>query len=298
MTLRTGDLAQFERTTANMLSVQSRMRRDNLHIASGKSVHRYTDLAERSSVLIRAQAAVAETRTFADQNELLVNRINLMDGALSDIKDVASELQTLLVARRNPTTGDSIPLDLEAAGMRDRLVGRLNLQVDGRYVFGGSRTDTPPVQASAITSDPTDTSYYQGDHIPLQARIDVSLQSEYGVLADEEPFAKLFAALELAAEGHAPTDETVLLQAATLAEEALAGVIARRGELGAAAARIDGIRDSQEGTLLYLEEQVSQLIDTDVPTTMARISQDQVSLEGSFAVTAQLSRLNLTDYLR
>ncbi len=298
MTIRTGDYAQFQRTLGHLVDVQSRIREANVAVASGKRVHSYKALGNDANTLVRTETALGTTRDFAHQNQKLVDRMQRIDGSMAEIKDLASELRQLLVARRNPATGDAMALDVELAGISERLTAKLNLQVEGRYVFGGSRTDTQPVDPTLVADDPANGTYYQGDGIELTARIDVGVDATYGVLADEQPFRDFFGALKLASEGHALDDATILADATQLAERALEGVIDRRAELGTATARVEGVKDSQETTMLYLEERLSGLVDTDVPEAMAQIAQDQVALEASFALLAQLSRLSLTDYLR
>jgi len=297
-TIRTGDLAQFQRTMGNMQAVQSRLRYDNLKVSTGKAVHSFAELGANAGTLLRTQAALADAETFSEQNGQLTQELNLMDGALAAIKDVATELQRALIARRNDATGSSSQLDLEAQGMIDQVVSQLNSRVDGRYVFAGSRTDTPPVDATQLDDDPANDVYYQGDDVPLRARIDVGSEAVYGVLANDQGFKDLFAALHLAIDGHVVDDDATLQQAAALAETAVDRVIAQRSELATVTARVESVKVSQEGTILYLKDAVSELTDTDVPATIARIAQDQVSLEASYSVLTRLSRLTLTDYLR
>ena len=298
MSIRTGDLANFNRTVDNMQTVQSRLRYSNLQISTGKSVHRYVEMGADAGVLVRTEAALTQTRTFKDQNELLVKRLNLMDGAMAEMKDIASSLQTKLIARRSDASGDMTQLGLDAAGMMQQLAGKLNMQIDGRFVFAGSRTDAPPVDAALVTEDPNNRDYYRGDDVPLTERIDTSVEADYGVRANEQAFAELFAALQTAIDADAADDDVGLQEAADMAGRALDGLITRRGQLDTVMARVEGVMESQTGTVLYLQETVSHLTDTDVPTTMARIAQDRVSLEGSFAMMSQLNRLSLTEYLR
>jgi flagellar hook-associated protein 3 FlgL len=297
-TIRTGDLAQFTRQMGNMREVQHRLHTANEHVATGKAVHRYADLGAASGKLVRTETALREAEMFAEQNEQLGQELNLMDGALATIADVATSFRQAVIARRNDASGSASNLGLEAQGMIDTVVNALNLRVDGRYVFAGSATDGAPVDASLLSDDPSDDSYYQGDQLALRARIDVDAEITYGVLADDQGFAKLLAGLELAIKGHQDDEDAKLQKAAQLADEALDGVVAKRSELATATARIEGVRASQEGTALYLEETVGALTDTDVPATMARIAQDQVALEASYSVMSRLSQLSLTDYLR
>jgi len=296
-TIRTGDLAQFTRSMSNMQEVQSRLRDGNLQISTGKAAHSYAELGADSGTLMRTETALKRTEMFAEQNGRLANELNLMDGALATLEDVAQEFRQAVIARRNDATGAAVNLDLEAEGMIDRVVNALNLKVDGRYAFAGSRTDTPPVDAGAM-GDPANASYYNGDDIPLRARIDVDAEATYGVTADAGGFRDLLEGLQLAIAGHIAADDAQLQQAATLAESAVDGVIAERSELATVTARVESTRASQEGTALYLQDTVSGIVDTDVPATIAQISQDQVSLEASYSVMSRLSRLSLTDYLR
>lgn len=296
-TIRTGDLAQFTRTTGNIQEVQSRLRSAHLKVSTGKAAHSYAELGADSGTLMRTETALKRTEMFAEQNGRLTNELNLMDGALATIEDVAQEFRQLLIARRNDATGAAVKLDLEAQGMIDRVVNALNLKVDGRYAFAGSKTDTPPVDAAAM-GDPANASYYNGDDIPLRARIDVDAEATYGVTADARGFRDLLDGLQLAIAGHTADDDGQLRQAAALADTALDGVVAERGALATVTARVESTRASQEGTALYLQDTVSGIVDTDVPAMMAKISQDQVSLEASYSIMSRLSRLSLTDYLR
>lgn len=297
-TIRTGDLAQHTRTMGNIHEVQNRLRYANLQVSTGKEAHSYAELGASSGTLMRTETALKQAETFSEQNKLLSNQLNLMDGALADIAGIADEFRQAVIARRNDASGDASPLDLQAEGMMERLANALNLSVDGRYVFAGSKTDTPPVDMNAM-GDPENGSYYRGDQVPLQARIDVDAEARYGVRADEQGFADLFAGLKEAVAGHGPpANDTALKDAAALADSALDGVIASRSRLATVTARVESTRDSQEGTKLYLQDAVSQLTDTDVPAKMAQIAQDQVSLEASYSVMTRLNQLSLTDYLR
>jgi len=296
-TIRTGDLAQFTRQMGNMRKVQHRLHTANENVATGKAVHRYADLGAASGKLVRTETALREAEMFAQQNEQLSQELNLMDGALASIEDVATSFRQAIIARRNDASGAASNLALEAQGMVDTVASELNLQVDGRYVFAGSATNGAPVDDGDM-SDPAAASYYRGDQLALRARIDVDAEATYGVLADAQGFRDLLAGLQLAIDGHQADDDALLKDAADLANDALDGVVAERSELATVTARIEGVRASQEGTALYLKETVGALTDTDVPATMARIAQDQVALEASYSLMSRLSQLSLTDYLR
>jgi flagellin-like hook-associated protein FlgL len=50
--------------------------------------------------------------------------------------------------------------------------------------------------------------------------------------------------------------------------------------------------------VLYLDETIAAIGDTDLAETLAAIAADQAGLEAGYAVTGRLAALSLADYLR
>ena len=119
-TIRTGDLAQFTRSMSNMQEVQSRLRDGNLQISTGKAAHSYAELGADSGTLMRTETALKRTEMFAEQNGRLANELNLMDGALATLEDVAQEFRQAVIARRNDATGAAVN-QIGRASCRERV---------------------------------------------------------------------------------------------------------------------------------------------------------------------------------
>ncbi len=299
MVTRVGDFAQHGRMTGFMLHTQTKLRTANEQIASGSMHRRYSALGNDAALFVRSQSALQRTSGFVTENQRLVERTNAMDVAMSDMIDIVTRLRTLLVQRLDATTGANLPLDVEAEAMTEQLANLLNRNVDGRFLFAGSLTDQRPVDlqgAVLTTADPQ--AYYQGDDVKLGARIDLDVTLAYGVHAGEPAFANAFAALGNAKLGHQGNDRPMLEAAMSFANDALDELIRRRADLNTTTARIESISASQEGSVLYLQNTLSELNDTDIPFAMSQMAMHQVALEASFATMAQLNRLSLTEYLR
>lgn len=299
MVTRIGDHAQTTRLHDQMLETQTRLRTVNEQIATGKLHRRYDALGDDAGLFVRSQSALDRTTNYIAENQRLVGRTAAMDVAMSDMIDMVTRLRTVLIQRLDATAGSSLPLDVEADAMTAQLATLLNRNVDGRYLFAGSRTDVAPVALPAAPLlNPVPSDYYQGDDLALAARIDVDVTLTYGVHAGEAPFVDAFAALANAKEGHVAGDRTMLETALDKANQALDGLVRRRADLGTTTARIETITASHESSRLYLQDTLSSLNDTDIPLAMSQLALHQVSLEASFATLAKLANLNLTDYLR
>ena len=81
-------------------------------------------------------------------------------------------------------------------------------------------------------------------------------------------------------------------------ETALDGVTALRAGVGIAAERLEAVTESQRSAILYLDEIVAGIEDTDLAAMLTRIASDQASLEAGYAITGKLASLSLADYLR
>jgi flagellar hook-associated protein 3 FlgL len=208
-------------------------------------------------------------------------------------------MRVLLTQRLDSASGNLVPLDREAESFLDEVAAQLNIRLDERYLFAGSRIDRPPVEIPADMPTAVDPDlYYQGDDVVTTVRADRDIEIAYGVTAADPAFANLIAAIGLARQAHLANDREGLEAAFNLTDAALTNVAELRGEIGTSGARIEAITESQRSAILYLDGIVSRIEDVDIPMTMTRIANDQASLEAAYLTTGRLSQLSLADYLR
>lgn len=299
MALRIGDLAHSQRLIATMGGVRARLVDDQAAAASGKAAASYDRIADRAGELLRVRDASAVRSALAERNERLGRELQLMDGALGAVVDIASRARVAVLQRLDGGLGDAVPLEGEIDSLLAQVEDALNTRFDGRYLFGGTRTDAPPVSLPATpvtTADPT--LYYRGDQVRLSVRADLGVELTYGVTADAAPFAELIAALGQARAAHLADDGAGLAAAAAGLGTALDGLADLRAQAGVAAAQLESVTEGQRSALLYLDEVTSSIEDTDLAATLTRIANDQAGLEAAYAVTARLASLSLADYLR
>lgn len=299
MTIRIGDLGQSSRLVGLVLQTQGRIRDAQIDIASGVKAQRWDEIGDRAGLLVATRDQRLRAERLVAESEKMQGRIQATDSALAGISDLAERFRTLLVARLGEPGQSAIPLVTEVEQMAAELESLLNREVDGHYLFAGSRDWTAPVvlpDPLPTTVDPT--LYYQGDDVVPTVRADTTIEIAYGTTAAEEPFAELIAALGLAREAQLADDRPGLEQALALASEAVEGLADERGRVGAALARLESVTDVHRASIPYLEDVESTIIDTDIAEATARLARDQANLEATYLVVARLNQLSLADYLR
>ena len=291
MITRFGDFAQSNQMVRLLTGAQTRARDIQAQLGSGKVAEQFGQLGVKTHQLLDAKTSVQQVRQFQADNQLVQSRLEVMESAIASVFDLGSRLKTLTIQRLSD--GAAVPgtIAIEAELMLEQVASALNVDVDGRHLFAGSRIDTAPV-------DLDQASYYQGDQIALSAKIDVDLSITYGMTADREGFDQLIEAFRTVIDADPAGDRAQLEQALDLLNQALPKIADDRAEAGARHTQIERVNQIHTAAELYLEREISTIEDVDVAEAVTRLTQDQVALEAAMATIARLNQLSLTDFLR
>ena len=210
---RVATLAQHTLMLDSISKTQSRVFERQAQIASGKEARTFDDIARETQRLIGFENQMARAEEFINQNGVIEARIQVMDSTLNGILEVASDLKVRLLQRVDSSTGTAGDLAGEGASMLDTVAGLLNTQINGRFLFAGSATQTAPVPDPV--PDPTafgvaDATYYQGDSVQLTARVSEGIEVSYGVPGNQPAFQQMIGALKAAIQGDSLDDAGLL----------------------------------------------------------------------------------------
>lgn len=235
-------------------------------------------------------------------------------------------------------TGGSLQdLALSIADAPDRLaqtVAALNTQIAGKSLFSGDAPDRPalipaaamldqlrPLAAAATTGAEMiavienwflapgggyDTLAWQGGSgAPAPAILGEAQQEHTGITARDPALREVLAGLALTAlvaGAIGPGDEAdrrdMVKAAAARLDRAQDAVIRLRSDLGASQARIEEARVAAEAARASAELEQSRLTEADPYRSATDLQAVQTRLEQLYILTARLSRLTLSEYLR
>ncbi|WP_102106684.1 flagellin [Oceaniglobus roseus] len=329
-----GDLAM---SFSNRLT-NARIRSDLNTLAQELSSGRKSDLRSALagdvapvSVLERSLSNLAAYGTANDEASLFA------ETAQTALEQVGGHLDALAgAALAMDNTTDELQIANFAANAASRfeaVVGALNTSVAGRSLFGGAETASPPlaparemldalaaalppvatVQEISDTVDAWfapggafDTTGYRGATVPLAPfRMRPGEAVSFGMDARATEIRAALAATAKAAlldrgvlDGR-PVEASALIGA--IAEDLLGAsnrITALRGDVGVLEERIDAARtrNASEGASARIA--LSTLVAADPYDTATNLQAVQTQLETFFSVTARLSQLTLSGYLR
>lgn len=283
------------------MALQARMAEKQVASASGLVTTTYGGLGATAGTVLSLQAVMTRTQAWSGNTQVAVDRSQAMYSALGSMIDQLSSLRSTLSAARSDVSA-SVDYNGIGEGVLDDLAQQMNLQMDGRYLFSGSRTDTAPVDTTAL-SVPTvpstaDTTYFQGDSTLASVRVSADQTIQYGVSAGGTGFEKALRAANLLANlTTSPMDTDAITEAYDLATEALEALLADQGRLSVQSKRLETAQTAQSDMLSLLQDRVTGLTAVDTAEVTVELSQYESTLQASYSAIGTMFKLSLTDYL-
>jgi len=303
---RVADFAQYQLNMANIMRTQSNVAETHIQISSGKKSQDYASIATNSFELVSIERSLDRTVQFNKNIDRAQMRLEVMESSIATMTDRATEVLSIISQGLSGDNMDDLPLQQFAASFSTEIEALLNTQIEGRYLFAGSQTNTIPVDLSDPAYTPqaglpgtftADTGYYQGDTAILSIRADDNFELDYGITADESAFEELLRALSYMSYAGANSDITVLEESFSLMKSALDGLSDLRGQIGANSKILLKTKEAHEDFLTFAENTASEIEDVDIAQATTEMSFAEVQLQGSYLALSRVSNLNLLQYL-
>lgn len=300
---RVTDLAQFNTAMFYLSQTRTRISDEQSQVSSGVKSLTYAGLSPDVNRLVTLETTHARVDQYVANNNLVASRLQTMEGNVSQLFDMATNLKTLLVNALNNGNAGALNLGAQADTQLQQVASLLNAKLGGRYLFAGSRTDTQPVDLTklpasyTIPSAPGDSSsYYQGDDFIFSVQSDDSLAVNYGVTADEGGFEKLIRALDIVKKSPS-SDTTALQHALDVVGQAINEIPDIRTSIGTAQSMLDQVNKRHSDFQLYSEKTIGDIQNVDAAEVMTHLQSDSTSLQASYMAISTLSQMNLLNFL-
>jgi flagellar hook-associated protein 3 FlgL len=298
-------IATFPATDALVranVRTQSAVSDIQLQISSGLKSPDYKGIARDTQRLLNLETSRNKLETFSTNGKLVTGNVELAFSAIERMNDLANNmLSGLTAALGGDFVNPAVTTSQGQIGL-DEFVGLLNVQSAGRYIFGGSRIDTPPVDINdpswTAQTPPSvaNTGYYQGDSTINSVQMGDSLYVNYGVLASDPAFEQALRAYNLIINN--PGNQAAYREASGLLQSAIDGMANVRGQVGTNARTIENAILRNDEDKATLTEMISSIKEVDLAQASVDLQEAQTQLEASYATTVRLLQLSLFDFLR
>lgn len=281
------------------LALQARYAEKVSQQSSGLVGDTYGDLGSQASTLLSLESLDTEITTYNTNTTTVSSRVESMYDAVGSMIDLLDSYRSTLSSAMSDSDSSADYATVGAELLED-LASLMNLEIDGRYLFAGSNTDTAPVDTSLLSTTPdattTDTSYYTGDSYVASVKISSDTSVSYGVTGDNSAFELALRAANVLANMGSYDSDTIE-SVYELATEALDALTTLQSTISVKSSRLESAATTQETSLNLLDTMISNIKDADTASLAVEVSEYETQLSAAYSALSSVVGLSLTDYL-
>ena len=318
---RIATYGQSQMLLQNVLRNEMRVFEGQRKVSSGIESRDYKGMARDITSLSSSKSLLSGVEGYIKDNNEVSRRLELYDLNLESLRDIAQGLRDDTLSAISGNSGVAYRDKIE--GYFDTSVSFLEAKDNGRFIFSGSRTDVSPVVTAvqtpaglaALTLDITtnNTTVFTNNGIKQQAQLDPALKLTFGILAEDaadelmEGFRRLmrfddgtenftFATSGPFAQSLTEDQRDFLVSEVTRLNAIIDDIDAVRSINGVSMRTLENAQTRLERDKFFMIKFTADIEDADMGVAISRLAQDEVALEASFHMLAQLSRLTLMDF--
>ena len=299
----------FDRALSQMTATQNNLAQSQAQLSTGKKIVQVSDAPDQATAIQRLKSVIARQDSYENAIRTAQNRLNAEETALEATSTILTRFKELSIQALNDTYGpkDREIIALEMQGLQEDLLSYANTQdVNGAYLFSGSRVFTPPF---AMNSQGEVT--YQGDETvnmvdvgdQRQVRLNRTGTEVFSGISREMPDGSregrsFCASVQDLIDGVRNSDRQAMDQGLAELDVLSQGVAVSIAKVGSAMNVVQNQTAVLDETRLQLKTVLSEIEDLDYTEAVTEMQKRMMALEASQASFAQISRLNLFEYIR
>lgn len=187
--------------------------------------------------------------------------------------------------------------------------------LDGSQIYLEPAADAAAFNGQQVTV--SSTSYYRGDNLTVEHRVDESRSIEIGINARDPAFEKAFRALGMLAQGKPLDSTTGLMDVDAMAQriddaltlmndvfehqpgvrEDVSDLATLERSVANSQILIKNTKITQRDSMAYLEARMSDMENVNMMEAATRLNDDANALEISYSVLARVKQLSLGNYI-
>ncbi|HCM88630.1 MULTISPECIES: flagellar hook-associated protein FlgL [Vagococcus] len=317
--MRVSDANQHASFQRNLNHNYTRMNKYHRQLSSFLEIEKSSDNPLAFSKILNMNDSIYRNEGYNTTINESIGWSNTQDAALKNATESMHRVRDLLLASANDTLG---PDEMKANKQEmiseiDGIVDSLNTTYDGRYVFGGQNTTTPPFEVVKDSNgDITEIKYHGTDNnLPreISEGVTVELVTDGSKFMNETTDAdgnvdnlNIFVQdLMLAMNNN---DHAAISGTAATSDEPATGLIARwdnhlenmvdsRAKIGTTTNRLESAKDRNEAENLQLKEALSEKQDIDLAEKYMEWSTEMVAYQACLSVGTKIMQTSILDYI-
>ena len=291
--MRVTNRSIFESIKYNLGTISDELNKANEVASTGKRINKLSDDPVGLTQSLSIQSSLANIEQMQRNIDYGQSWLNSSESALTSVSNILSDTKALCVQMASGTVG----ADQRAAAAEnvqnnlDEIVSLANTNVNGSYIFAGSKTDTVP-----FDQDGTGNVTYNGDNTAFSIKISNNASIEIGS-DGQAVFGTLFTTLSDLKTALQNNDVTGIQDAMGKLDDSMNDISAKISDIGSKTDRMDIKKNIFQDLNLTDTTRLSTIEDADMAQAIMDVSAAQLTYQAALASSSKVMSLSLVDYL-
>lgn len=281
---------------------QDRVAQNSLRVSSGNRITSPGDDPAGAAAVLDLSTSIRANDQFQKQADSAAYFLKSAEGVVSSSIDFIGRLQELAQQGLDSTVtaAGRTAIAPEVDGIRTNLLALANTQVQGKYLFSGTQTQTQPFSgpsAGPIT--------YAGDTGSINLDVSVGTTVTTNIPGSSLFFGTggqgsatdLFKTVTDLRDGLTTNNTALIQSAATNLQGILSDFTQAQTDLGGRQAGLTSLQSVLSGFNLNLQSQQNNIQDTNYPQALTQITNDTTVQSATMSTMAKTSQQSLFNYL-
>jgi len=287
--MRVANKSIFEAVKYQLANITEEMSNANRIVATGKRVNELSDDPVGIAQGLTIKTALANIEQLERNISLGSSWLTASESAMRQAQGIVADLKALSVQMGSDTidSAQRISAAETVQNMQDEIVALANTEVGGRYIFGGTKTDT-----AAFSQGGT----YDGNSDAFTIKTDKNATMAVGI-DGSTVFENLFTTL-IAFKGALVANNTSGIQNAMDNLDADFDTISNKiSDVGSKMMRMEIKGKILEDMNLNNTERLSKIEDADIAEAVMNLKSVEFAYQAALSSSAKIMTMSLVDYL-
>ena len=282
----------------------------NTQMNTASQINKVSDDPLKAVKIMNLNNEIADVGKYNYNADEITGWLDMTDSALDSIGNLTSEIKALFTSISGAYGKDEIKAVSTEVNEKIKQIGEaFNTTYAGKYIFGGSITDEPPVKVTTDKYGNVNLSINNSDkdgiNANLSAAVSNGIKGDYNLNINQitsssaEDINSTFSMFEKLSEALnvEEVDMEVIGDLSKELDSYLSDILNNRSIVGARTNTVQAIKDANDENVLEMKGVLSNIQDVDVAEKYIELQEAQLVYTASLQISTKLFNTTILDYI-
>jgi len=293
--MRVANTTIYDMVKFNLNNITEELNKANEVVSTGKRINNLSDDPVGLNQVLNIKSSLSNIEQLGRNMNLGKSWLTASESALSNVQNQISDVKVLCVQMATATTSSEARASAAETVQNtlEEIVSLANTELNGRYIFAGSKTDSAPFsQGGAYSGDSNPFTISIGRNSTLQVGSDG--EAVFGTTGSANDIFKTLTDLKTALTND---DVSGIQGAMTRLDTHFGHISTKISDLGSKSIRLEIKGNILQDMDLANTERLSNIEDADITEAIIDLKAKELAYQAALASSAKVMQLSLVDYL-